>query len=176
MKTLFDLVKGISGKQTAEIVYSASCRLSKESGYASATKRVSLKVLINANYETEVRSRIAENGGNANSFTSDGLNWGVWELTDKVILNKGKRYLRYYCINGEFPQVEFFVNGVPATAQQTADIKALLASKNKSSEKQSASGLNGNDQVMPRNVEFSNIESLTLENGEVWVKGQSAAA
>ena len=176
MKDLFSIVESVKGETTANVTYLADCGFPKKSGLAGVSKRVSQKVAINHNYLADVRKRIAEKGGNPNDFTKESLPWGVWELDNKVIAHKGERYLRYYGIEGEYPQVEFFVNGLPATPQQVADIKAYLASKDKSSEKQSACGLNGKEQVVPRNVKFSNIESLSLESGEVWTKGQSSAA
>ena len=178
MKTLFDLVKNISGETTATITYLADCGFPQKSGLADVSKRVSQKVAINHNYVEDVRSRIAEKGGNPNDFVEESLRWGAWEkdMTNKVIAHKGEYYLRYYCIESEYPSVEYFVNGVPATAQQEADIKAYLATKTKESAKQGACGLSVKEQVMPRNVKFSNIESVVFESGEVWIKGQSAAA
>ena len=175
MTNLFDLVKNIKGAQFANIVYTADCGLPKKSGFGKVEKRVRLNVQLNYNYCEVIRKRIERKGGNPNTFTKESLPWGSWEIFNKVISHKGERYLRYYSVKGEYPSVEFFVNGVAATPQQEADIKAYLQSNSKTSEKQAACGLTDDEQVIPRCVKFANIESLAVD-GKVWTKPTSAAA
>ena len=162
MKNLFDLVKNISEEVSAEIIYKADCGFPKKSGLGNVSKVVSGKVQLNYCYVEEVRKRIAEKGGDPTSFTEERLPWGQWELANKVIAHNGKRYLRYYVINDEVLDVIYFVDGVRATAKQTSDIKAYIASKKKSSDKQSACGLKDKEQVMPRNVDFDNVKLLQV--------------
>ncbi len=168
MKTLLDIINGVNGTQFANIVYSADCGFPKKSGLGDVTKVVTLRVQLNYDYTSEVRKRIAAKGGNPNSFTQESLPWGQWEVANKVIAHKGERYLRYYCVEGEYPEVQYFVNGRAATAQEESNIKAYLASKDKTSAKQSASGLQKGEQVTPRCVKFSNIISLAIEGGETY--------
>ena len=177
MKNLFDIISEINGTQFANIVYSAECGFPKKANLGEVSKVVTLNVQLNYDYASEVRKRIAAKGGNPNTFTTESLPWGQWEIQNKVIAHKGERYLRYYCVEGEYPEVQYFVNGVAATPQEIANIKAYLASKeDKTSVKQTACGLNKSEQVVPRSVKFSNIISLAIEGGETYTKQSSAAA
>jgi hypothetical protein len=176
MKDLFSLVKDIKGAQFAHIIYTADCGFPKKAGLGNVTKIVETNVQLNYNYLSVVRKRIERKGGDPNAFTEEKLPWGTWEIVNKVITHKGERYLRYYAINDGNPaSVTYFVDGVPASPKQVADIKAYLASKDKSSDKQSACGLEDGEQVMPRSVKFSNVLSLNTD-GETYAKPQTAAA
>ena len=166
MKDLFGLVARINGAQFARIVYSSDCKFPKKSGLGNVTKVVTANVQLNYDYEKVVKSRIANNGGDPSSFNGETLPWGTWEINNKVIINNGKRYLRYYGIANGVKDVTYYVDGVVATPTQKADILAYIATKDTKSAKQSACGLDEH-QVVPRCVEFSNI-ILLHANGEIY--------
>lgn len=175
MKTLFEIISEIKGMQSAEITYVFDCGFPKKSGLGNVTKRVTLNCDLNYNYLQEVRNRIAAKGGNPNDFTSESLKWGQWEIENLVIAHKGERYLRYYCKSNSNTSVMYFVDGHAATAQEVANIKAYLATKDTTSQKQAVCGLQKDEQVSPRNVKFENILLLKV-NGETYIKQNNAAA
>ena len=172
MQTLIKSIETLKGCKIANIQYVAEEKLPKYVGLGKVEKKVSTNVQINYSYENAVNNRLEKNGL-ARTFKTESLPWGTWEVVNKIIAHKGEKYLRTYSIKGEIPQIEYFVNGVPATPQEVATIKAYLASKSASA-KQSANGLSDN-QVTPRNVKFSNI--LYLKCGNIlYNKSTNAAA
>lgn len=161
MKDLFSIVSGVQNCQFAQITYASSVKMPKAFGVV--TKVNSTNVQINFDYVKAVKNRIAKSGGNPDDFKGESLPWGQWELQNKVITHKGNRYLRFYANKNAKPITQYFVDGVPATSEQIAEIKAR---ENTKSAKQSAAGLDDN-QVIPRCVAFSNVRYLAV-NGVVY--------
>jgi hypothetical protein len=89
-------------------------------------------------------------------------------MENKVIFHKGEFYMRAYKMNNAKYVVEYFVNGVPATAAQVALLKAKEAAAKKPSNTQEAEGLVVN-QVKPFNIKFKNILELKV-SGEIYIK------
>ena len=54
------------------------------------------------------------------------LPWGVWRKFRKTIEHKGKVYMRCYFVPQTITKVEYLIDGVPATAEQTEEIKTYL--------------------------------------------------
>lgn len=168
---LYSIISNLKGCQFAHIVTLTEVKkIPKKWGFDGAvvTKRFEGAVQLNYTYENAVNNRL-EKQGNERTFESAPLRWGEWEIFNKVITHKGARYLRYYgCNTTNKPNVEYFVNGRPATAEETDRLKAYEATKYKASARQSAEGLNTN-QVVVRDVAFENVQYLKV-GGQTYIK------
>ena len=166
---LYNIISSIKGCQFAHIVTLTEVAIPKKWGISGkVTKLSEMNVQLNYSYENAVNNRL-EKQGDDRTFESAPLRSGTWEIYNKIIKSKdGGFQLRYYCINGEKPKVEYKVDGRIPTAEELEIIKAYNASKNKPSARQSAEGLVEN-QVVCRQVKFENILSLKVD-GKVYIK------
>lgn len=151
-------VENISGCRIAHITTYTDEVLPKKLGLGAVTKRTSVAVQVNFDYEKAVNNRL-EKEGKARTFSANGLPWGTWKVFNKTINHNGATYLRYYDLKGAVPNIEWYVDGRPMTDTEFAIMMAHKDSKKKGSAKQSAEGLN-NNQVSPRVVNIDNIESF----------------
>jgi hypothetical protein len=162
---LFELLKKIKGCQFAHAVFVTTVKLPKKVGLGVVTKRFEGEIQLNYFYQNAVNNHIEKQGGTP-TFISSALPYGEWELTNKVILTKNGRQMRYYSVKGPKPKVEYFVNGIEATADQIEIIKAHQTSKH--SKRQAEIGLTEN-QVFAQNVKFENVIELKA-NGQHYKK------
>lgn len=170
MKNLFEFILGVKGCQFTSISFISDGGVPKKVIGGNVTKLVKCQAQIGYNYENAVNNRIAKQGGEA-TFEAERLPWGEWEIPNKVITHKGERYLRYYYTANGAIETIWFVNGRIASSEEYAKIMAYLASKDKTSHRQTLEGLVDN-QVRPRTVKFANILTLAV-GGEVWQREQS---
>lgn len=162
---LYDFLNNIKGCKFAHVVLLTNVRIPKKLGLGEVTKRFEGEIQLNYSYENAVNNRL-EKQGDERSFSSMPLQWGVWELDNKVILHKGERYMRYYLLKGNKAKVEYFVDGRVANENEIEIIKSYV---NKSySNRQAKDGLIEN-QVMPKAVKFTNILELCV-GGERYTK------
>lgn len=154
------------------IIYKSDMKAPKKLGLGKVEKVVELNGQFNYDYETAVNNRL-EKEGKPRSFNAQSLPWGTWLYPNKVIENKGLFYVRFYCVKNHYPDVEYIVNGRPATESEVATIKAWQSTLSKGSATQSASGLTDN-QVEPRDVELDNI--ITFKCGGICYTKQRAVA
>lgn len=169
-------LKGIKGCTFCNIIYKSDMKAPKKLGLGKVEKVVELNGQFDYNYETAVNNRL-EKEGKPRSFNAQTLPWGTWLYPNKVIehTKNGETlfYVRFYCVKGHYPDVDYLVNGRPATANEVATIKAWQATLSKGSATQTASGLVEN-QVEPRNPELDNI--LEFVGGGVCYKKETAVA
>jgi hypothetical protein len=117
------------------------------------TKRAEGQVQLNYSYGNAVNNR-REKEGMDRSFEPEPLRWGEWLVPNKIITHKGKLYLRYYLIPGQYLDDEYFVDGRPATDDELKIINEWKASKKQSSRQEQE------NKVKLANVTFENIVSL----------------
>jgi hypothetical protein len=167
MERLFDIVSDIKGAKIATITYWSSIKNTKTLVGGIATKRVHTQVQLNWGYENAVNGRL-EKQGDERTFVAEKLPYGEWvkDMENKVILYKDEYYLRAYKMNGAMYDAEYFVDGIPATAEQVALLKAKESAAKKPSNTQAVEGLVEN-QVKPFNIKFTNILELRV-NGVVY--------
>lgn len=117
-------------------------------------------------YEERVNEALVSDGS-AGTFKAAGLTWGefVQGSNNRVIEYNGKFYVRCYINRDNTSEVSYFVDGVPATDQQVADIKAFTPEK-KESAKQANEGLTAEKQIIPNNVSFDNILVIEIDGTE----------
>lgn len=169
MKTLMQILDKSNGSKIATVTYISSISGTKNLVGGNATKRVHTQVMLGWSYENSVNNRLQAQG-DARTFVAEKLPYGDWVkgMENKVILHKGEFYMRAYKMNNAKSIVEYFVNGVPATATQVALLKAKEAAAKKPSNTQSAEGLFVN-QVRPFNIKFDNVLELKV-SGEIYIK------
>lgn len=167
MKDLFTILSEVSGCQFASIVLLTNVKLPKKLGLGSVTKIFDGVVQINYSYQNAVNSRL-EKKGESGDFVAEKLPWGSWEIPNKVITNKGKRYMRYYLVNNCGSRSRYYVDGREATPEEVAIIKAYQ-SKGYST-RQAASGLTEN-QVKPKVVDFDNVLEMVANGIKYEKKG-----
>lgn len=159
---LYDLLKDVKGCQFAHVTLKTSVKVPIKLGLGNVEKIFDGVVQLNYSYKNGVNNRLEKIGATAD-FNALSLPWGNWEIPNKVITNKGKRYMRYYLIKcsdeSKKPKVRFLVNGRAATDTEIATIKAYV---NKYySNRQAAKGLTEN-QVSPRAVEFCDVLEVSV--------------
>ena len=166
---LYNILSNLKGCQFASIITLTEVKIPKKWGIVGVvTKRYEGEVQLNYTYENAVNNRL-EKQGDERTFEAAPLQWGEWEIFNKIITHKGARYLRYYgCNTTKKPKVEYFINGRSATAEESEIIKAYEVSKRKPSARQSAEGLNTN-QVVARVVAFENVQYLKV-GGQTYIK------
>jgi hypothetical protein len=113
-------------------------------------------IAIGTSYENAVNNRNERING-SRDFVAESLPWGQWEIINKVIVNKGNYYLRYYTDRKSNPTRTLFVNGRLATAAEVEIINAHRTKASGSSNRQAALNIAAEDQVKPRNAKFANI-------------------
>ena len=157
------------GSKIATLTYLSSISGTKKLVGGNATKRVHTQVMLGWGYENSVNNRLQAQG-DERTFVAEKLPYGEWVkgMENKVIMHKGEFYMRAYKMNNAKYVVEYFVNGIPATAAQVSLIKAKEAAAKKPSNTQASEGLVEN-QVRPFNVKFENILELKV-SGETYIK------
>lgn len=112
-------------------------------------------------YEKRVNEALVADGSTA-TFESEGLKWGSWLVKGKVIEHNGKLYVRCYVKNGVATRYSYLVDGRPATDSELENIKEY-SPEHKESAKQSEAGLLVGKQIIPNNVDFDNIVSISFD-------------
>lgn len=159
---LYDLLKDVKGCQFAHVTLKTVVKVPNKLGLGNVEKIFDGIVQLNYTYENAVNNRLGKIGLKAD-FDALSLPWGSWEIPNKIITNKGKRYMRYYLVKGgddtKKPKVRYIINGRDATDAEVAVVKPYV---NKSySSRQAAKGLT-EKQVSPRAVEFCNVIELSV--------------
>lgn len=169
MKNLFSLVADTKGAKIATVEYITTIDGVKKLVGGNAHKVVRTQVGLGWGYENCVNGRL-EAQGDDRTFVSQGLPKGMsWEVLNKILKHtNGTYYVRCYKMKGVPYQAEYFVNGVPATAEQTALLKAKEHSRHQPSATQAAEGLVAN-QVKPFNIKFENVLVMKVD-GEIYIK------
>ncbi len=170
IQDLVKIIERVKGCTFAEIEYISEVKLNKgeitEIG-GNVQKHVIGNVQLNYTYENAVNNRLEKQGGKRD-FVAEKLPWGEWLSFNKIIAHKGEMYLRCYTHKGGKMNVTYIVDGVKASAEQTAKIKDILSKKTKAiSKTQAEKGLTEN-QVEPKNIKFSNL--IAVNCGELWRK------
>ena len=97
-KGLFALLAGLNGATIVTITTRTEAKMNKR-GNPLAGHKVEKLTVVNCqfgyNYENAVNNRL-EKIGAGTKFKTETLPWGVWEITNKVILHNGERYARFY--------------------------------------------------------------------------------
>ena len=158
------------GNSFVSLTYVSEVKIKKNDIITKADKVTKETKLINlqvgANYENAVNNHLASQG-QSRDFTALSLPWGEWEIVNKLIAHKEKKYVRFYkCANTKTESITYFVNGTQATAEQIDAIEQYRYKSSHFSGTQAASGLT-TYQVQPFNVESENIISLTM-NGTIY--------
>lgn len=163
MDKLIKLIKRIKGCKFANVTYQTSGYPKKLLGGTITKVVTNLPIQINYSYENAVNNRLEKQGGKR-TFKTDKMSWGKWVKGQKNKLkeNNGELYLRVYLIQGKKGEKSYFVNGMPASAEQIATIKAYEMSKYAASGTQGAVGLNEN-QVKPKDIKLRNILELRVD-------------
>lgn len=151
-------LESVKGCTFCNIAYKTDVKAPKYLGLGKVEKYVVVNGQFNYDYETAINNRL-EKSGKERNFDGQKLPWGSWLYPNKVIENKGKFYLRFYCVKGQRPNVTYYVNDRPATDNEVATIKAWQDTLAKGSATQAASGLTEN-QVEPRNIEVVKIDEF----------------
>lgn len=123
------------------------------------------------NYQNGVNNRLDAQGCEAN-FVAESLKWGEWLIPNKVISHKGNLYARFYRMANSIEESTYYINGVKASAEETATIKSFLP-KPSASNRQTEAGLTEH-QVEPMAIEFASIDELHI-NGETYKVSHSEA-
>lgn len=117
---------------------------------------------INANYENAVNNRLPKGDGNGEKFVAESLPWGEWLVPNKVIIHKGKYYLRLYVTKACKKDVSYYLDGVRTNINAVAEIRESSPSK-----RQAEAGINEEDMVKPFTISVENISSITI-NGTTY--------
>lgn len=164
MKTLIERIENLKGCKIVTITYRTSVKLPKKYGIDGAvTKETKTQGQLNYDYTNAVNNRLEKQGGER-EFVAQNLPYGKWVngQENKLIEHKGELYLRFYTMKNAKSEKAYFVNGMPATAEQIVVIKNYESSKYQQSGTQAAVGLVEN-QVMPKNIKLSNIIELRVD-------------
>lgn len=171
-RSLLDIAEGVKSCQCISLCYisepsmnkaqKAAVRvLSGADDSAVIEKRTCGQFQFNYSYENAVNNRGAKEQGAPIDFVAAPLSWGSWleGFVNKVIEHKGDLYLRFYGLKNGKVENEYFVGGKAATEEQVALIKQFTERGEVKS--QASAGLTEN-QVIARNVKFSNIVSVKM--------------
>lgn len=155
-------VESIKGCQFGSIETITNVRMNKTNNpfYGRVKKHSIASIQINYSYENAVNNRL-EKAGNERTFKSGKLTWGEWLIPNKVIINKGKYYLRTYEVNGSKPNVVYLIDDRKATIEEIEQFNQFIQTS-ESSKKQENEGLEKEKQVKPNNPEFSNIKRIKI--------------
>ncbi len=136
----------------------------KSCPFANVTEVVRYShIAIGTSYENAVNNRNERING-SRDFVAESLPWGQWEIVNKVIVNKGNYYLRYYTDSKSNPTRTLFIDGRPATAQEVEIINAYRTGGNNNSNRQAEIGIAVEEQVKPRTAKVANIVKLKFGN------------
>jgi hypothetical protein len=122
---------------------------------------------IGYDYAKAVNNRLKKQGIDS-TFVADKLPWGHWVINNKVIMHKEMLYLRTYAVRGQHPKTYYFIDGRIATPMELAEIKAFLKPSSVS-DKQSASGLEEEFHVRPRDYKFTSIVAITMNHTRIYL-------
>ena len=185
--SLLNLAGSVKGNQFISLCYVSEPSMNKSQKAAvrvlsgaddSAVieKRTCGQFVVNYIYENAVNNRGEKEQGAPIDFVAAPLSWGSWVegLVNKVIEHKGELYLRFYGLKNGKVENEYFVGGVPATAEQIALIKQFT-DRPIESKSQASAGLTEN-QVVTRAVKFANILSITMNGVTLTRKGTMQVA
>ena len=157
--SLIDGADVIQSGAFAKIVYDGIEKLPKKLGINGVvTKKTEGMVQMLYSYENAVNNRIEKQGGERN-FVAQGLPFGQWFVPNFLISHKGEMYLRFYTFKGGKLETTYFVDGKPATENETMLITAYKNQRNASSGTQASAGLTAN-QVKPCALNTKNLISL----------------
>lgn len=142
----------------AKICYDGIEKLPKKLGIGGVvTKKVEGMVQMLYSYESAVNNRIEKQGGERD-FKAQGLPFGQWFVPNFLISHKGEMYMRFYLFKGGKMETTYYVDGKPATENETTLITAYKNQRNASGT-QSQAGLTAN-QVKPCALSVKNLISL----------------
>jgi hypothetical protein len=120
-------------------------------------------------YEERVNEALKADGS-TNVFEAKSLPWGKWWIDNKIIEHNGQFYLRCYLDrdSDDKPEVQYLVDGKPATDSQLKDIDAFEIKNQDAigSNRQTNEGLSAEKQVIPQNVKFENIVYIIIDDVE----------
>jgi len=124
------------------------------------------------NYKEEIEKRLRRKGIEG-SYETKPQPWKEIIVPDRVCKNKntGEFYLMYFLedmfsthpTNAE-KEVEYLVDGVPATDEQMRIIDEFEIHSSSNVKKQEDAGLSWEEQLLPRILKFDNIISVALGN------------
>lgn len=143
----------------------------RKTGNPLKTNKVEKKTVGRFMFGTSYIEQVNEalkNEGIDKKYESKPLPWGQWVEggENKVIENKSKLYLRYYPTDS-IAEVNYMVDGQPATKEQLEIIKNFLPNKKSStSSTQSEAGLSKEKQIVPLVVSFDSIKSIAINSIE----------
>ena len=182
--SVVNAVMNIIGCQFAHLTYVSTPSLSKaqKAAIVGSTEPTTIEkivagiVQLNYSYANAVNNRGEREQGAPIDFVAAPLPWGTWveNQENKLIEHKGELYLRFYGLKNGKVENAYFVGGVPATEAQVALIKQFT-DRPIESKKQAEAGLTEN-QVVPRNVKFANILSITMDGVTLTRKGTMQVA
>ena len=127
------------------------------SGLPTNLLRIALQLQVNANYENAVNNRLPKGDGNGEKFVAESLPWGEWLVPNKVIVHKGKYYLRLYVTKSVKKETAYYLDGVKTNINIAAEIR-----ENKPSARQAEVGIAVEDMVKPFTICAENVSSMTL--------------
>jgi hypothetical protein len=114
-------------------------------------------VQINANYENAVNNRLPKGDGDGERFVAESLPWGEWLIPNKVIIHKGKYYLRLYVTKSVKKTTSYYIDGVKSNENIGAEIR-----ESKPSARQAEVGIDEKDMVKPFTICADNVSEITL--------------
>lgn len=172
-----NVVRNIKGCQFGSISYESDVKMTKAQTAdigGIVRKMVHTQVEFNFGYGNGVSNRASKEQGEKVVFVPMSLPFGSWVKgqENKLIEHKGKLYVRFYGLKGAACDVQYFVNGKPATEEQIAKIKQYT--KKAPSARQTEAGLTEN-QVVVRSIAIENITAISV-NGEKVSREQFALA
>lgn len=155
---LINAVRNYNGFASLAIVKTDLVK--KSCPFANVTEVVQYShIAIGTSYENAVNNRNERING-SRDFVAEPLPWGQWEIVNKVIVNKGNYYLRYYTNRNTHTTRTLFIDGRPATAQEVDIINAYRKASGSSSNRQAEIGIADVDQVKLRTAKFTNIVKI----------------
>ena len=126
----------------------------KNEYYGRASSITSMSgVQINANYENAVNNRIDGD----EKFVAEKLPWGEWLVPNKVIVHKGKHYLRLYVTKSVKKTTSYYLDGEKTDINIGNEIR-----ESKPSARQAEVGIAAEDMVKPFTICADNVSSMTL--------------
>ena len=163
MKNIFNILSAIKGSIICFITYKSEVKFNKaNTPFENVVKVVSTCMKIGTIYENAVNNRTETD------FHTEKLPWGQWAVFPKIIAHNGKYYARFTQINGVHNHkiTTFYIDGKPATKEQTEIILKAIPKK-QHSKKQLNAGIMPKEQVKPINILFDNIIKLKV-NGQTY--------
>ena len=180
MNALATMLSNIKGATIMTITTLTAVKMNKR-GNPLANENVTKLAIRNCqfgySYANAVNNRIEKQSGEESNFVAEPRKWGKWVegMENKAAEHNGNYYGRFYLLNNNVSdKVSYFVNGIPATAEQVAIIKEFTL-KSAESNRQAEAGLVEN-QVKPFEVNLDNILEIKVGGGVVYTKSVVAVA